>query len=173
MQAPRRLGYDGVDDVPQHLTGPVKTFTIGDRVHLAGLGTGIVRQLRSGGCCAIEIKGRLVVVSVSQLEPAGARRKPIKPGAAPAHSERRHSGQSPTAGPQLDLHGMTVAESLEALKTFINDALLDGRRHAQVVHGRSGGRVKAAVHQYLRGVSAVETFRVDPGNAGVTIVTFA
>jgi len=33
--------------------------------------------------------------------------------------------------------------------------------------------VKAAVHQYLRRVSAVETFQVDPGNAGVTIVTFA
>ena len=48
-----------------------------------------------------------------------------------------------------------------------------GARQIRVIHGRSGGRLKAAVHGYLRGLTAVKSFRVDPRNEGVTIVTFA
>jgi len=59
------------------------------------------------------------------------------------------------------------------LEVFINDVLLDGSFEARVIHGRSGGRVKAVVHQYLRKLPAVAAFRVDPHNPGVTIVTFS
>jgi dsDNA-specific endonuclease/ATPase MutS2 len=38
------------------------------------------------------------------------------------------------------------------------------------VHGRSGGRLRAALHRQLREVPAVRAFRLDPANAGVTIV---
>ena len=70
----------------------------------------------------------------------------------------------------IDLHGLTAAEAAEALDAFLNDALLAGLAEVRVIHGRSGGRLKAAVHQRLREISSVRTFRVDPANPGVTIV---
>jgi DNA mismatch repair protein MutS2 len=72
----------------------------------------------------------------------------------------------------LDLHGKTTAEALEALDAFLNDALLAGGGDARIIHGRSGGRLKAAVHARLRQVVSVRGFRLDPRNPGVTIVRF-
>jgi dsDNA-specific endonuclease/ATPase MutS2 len=42
---------------------------------------------------------------------------------------------------------------------------------AQIIHGRSGGRLKAAVHARLKRLASVRSYRVDPANPGVTIVT--
>jgi DNA mismatch repair protein MutS2 len=66
---------------------------------------------------------------------------------------------------------MTVEEAVTALDTFLNDALLAGHADVRVIHGRSGGRLKAAVHARLKQLVAVRAFRLDPANAGVTIVT--
>lgn len=168
------------------------TFLPGTRVHLAGLGTGSIREARSGGRYVVEIKGRIVIAAAADLElaaPAGKAREKRERGTAlrqaqgspeqrrataglrPVHSGAPSAPDAP--GPSLDLHGKTVAEARDALEAFVNDALLEGCAHARVIHGRSGGRVKTAVHQYLRGLSAVASFRVDPQNPGVTVVTFA
>jgi dsDNA-specific endonuclease/ATPase MutS2 len=141
------------------------TFASGDRVHVATLGTGIVREVRNGGRYLIELKGRSIVVPGSQLERAPERKITKRPDsiltdpAAPAPASRA-----------LDLHGHTVLDALEALDTFINDALLDGCDELQVIHGRSGGKLKAAVHGRLGELPSVRAFRVDPVNPGVTHV---
>ena len=44
------------------------TFLPGARVHLAGLGTGTIREVRSGKRYAVEIKGRLVIAAAGDLE---------------------------------------------------------------------------------------------------------
>ena len=77
------------------------------------------------------------------------------------------------AGPSLDLHGKTVAEAIEMLDTFVSDALLADADQMRVVHGISGGKIKAAVHHRLRQLPSIRSFRVDPENAGVTIVVFS
>ena len=146
-------------------------FARGDRVHLAGVGTGIIREPRGADRYAIDIKGRLVIASDRDLEPAagGASRKPR----AVTERAATHVGSASTAPPpSLDLHGKTVAESLEALGSFIDDAVRAGHQQALVIHGRSGGKVKSAVHRFLRALSVVRTFRVDPRNDGATIVSF-
>ncbi len=141
------------------------TFAAGERVHIAMLGTGIVREVRNGDRYLVELKGRSMVVTGSQLEPAPERRatKPPDPvasdPAAPAAPSRA-----------LDLHGRTVPEALEALDAFINDALLDGCDELRVIHGRSGGKLRSAVHGRLGQLPSVRAFRVDPVNPGVTHV---
>jgi DNA mismatch repair protein MutS2 len=72
----------------------------------------------------------------------------------------------------VDLHGLTTVEALDALDAFLNDALLAAATEARVIHGRSGGVVRAAVHARLSQLTSVRSFRIDPRNAGVTIVTF-
>lgn len=164
------------------------TFAPGDRVHLAGLGTGTIREPRGGGRYAINIKGRIVIAAAGDLELADPLRKPRKPRATapaapagpaapsrPALSEQSESKgtRSHSAAPGIDLHGMTVDDAIAAVELFVNDALLAGHAHARVIHGRGAGRVKAAVHHYFRHLPAVASFRLDPANPGVTIVTFA
>lgn len=139
-------------------------FAPGDAVHVALFGKGVVREARNGGRYLVEVKGNAMVVGEGQLSAstAPARRQAARPVA------RDPGATGGTAS--IDLHGRTVAEAEADLDAFLNDALLAGHAEVRVIHGISGGRVKAAVHARLRRVSAVRGFRVDPSNAGVTIV---
>jgi dsDNA-specific endonuclease/ATPase MutS2 len=147
------------------------TFGPGDPVHVAALGKGIVREVRNGGRYLVEIKGRSVVVVGHQLAPAESARTPrrVKPAAG---DTRGPAAVEPTAtaSPSLDLHGTTVDETLDALDAFLNTALLAGHAEVRIIHGRSGGRVKAAVHARLKLTASIRGFRLDPCNPGVTIV---
>jgi DNA mismatch repair protein MutS2 len=149
------------------------TFVAGDRVHVANLGTAVVREARNGGRYLIELKGRSMVVAGSQLESA-----PERPAAKHHRAAKRQPTKTTARDPalgtstrsrSLDLHGKTVPEALDALDSFLNDALLEGVDDVRVIHGRSGGKLKAAVHGRLAELT-VRAFRVDPGNPGVTIV---
>ena len=150
-------------------------FTPGDRVHVAALGTGVVREVRNGGRFLIELKGRSVVVAAKDLQSAepGRRRSVAR---STQHAARDDVARStlPLArddvARDLDLHGKSTAEAVEALDAFLNDALLAGAGEARIIHGRSGGRLKAAVHARLRQLLSLRGFRVDPRNPGVTIV---
>lgn len=66
---------------------------------------------------------------------------------------------------------MTVEEAVAAVDSCLNDALLAGHAEVRVIHGRSGGRLKAAVDARLKQFRVVRATRLDPANAGVTIVT--
>ena len=146
------------------------TFGPGDPVHVAALGKGIVREVRNGGRYVVEIKGRSLVVDGHQLAPAGPVRTPRR--GKPAGLDIQGPAVEPTtASPSLDLHGRAVAESLDALDAFLNTALLAGNSEVRIIHGRSGGTLKAAVHARLKLMPSIRSFRLDPRNAGVTIVT--
>ena len=155
-------------------------FTAGDRVHLPGVGTGTVRESRSGGRVVVVIKGRSVVAAAADLQAVNPPREAEKKAkrssgvsaSASADSALRRDTPGDASVTSLDLHGKTVGEALAAVEIFLNDALLAGAREVRMIHGRSGGRVKSAVYQYLRGVSAVTAFRLHPRNPGVTIVSF-
>jgi DNA mismatch repair protein MutS2 len=146
-------------------------FAAGDRVHIAGLGTGIVREPRNGGRYLVEIKGATMVVPGSQLEPPSPERRARNKKDDTAATREPDPGAAATGSTVLDLHGQTVLETIEALDAFLNDAFLDGRHEVRVIHGRGRGRLKAAVHQRLGQLSSVRAFRLDPANPGVTIVT--
>jgi dsDNA-specific endonuclease/ATPase MutS2 len=145
------------------------SFAPRDRVHLPRVGTGVVLEVRDGGRVRIEIKGRTMVVDAAQLEPAGAGRKPPSAAASDGREDATPA-RTINAAASIDLHGLTVAEAVDALDTFLNDALLASLPEVRIVHGRSGGKIRDAVHRRLREIAAVRVFRVDPRNAGVTIV---
>lgn len=146
-------------------------FAAGDPVHVRSLGTGVVREVRNAGNYLVEIKGASLVVAANQLEAIdrvkSARRKVCEPP-TPIADRSTPAG----AVPVIDLHGMTTIEAEQAVEQFINDALLEGAVEVRVIHGRSGGRLKSAVHARLERLPPVRGYRLDPRNAGVTVVTF-
>lgn len=136
-------------------------------------GKGVIRELRNNGRLLVDVRGRALEVregDVSALDAAG-RSGLLRLG-------ERVAGRSPqadrAAGPavEVDLHGLTVEEALTGAEQALNDALLANAPDLRLIHGRSGGRIRAALHKRLREISSIRGFRLDPGNDGVTIVRF-
>jgi DNA-nicking Smr family endonuclease len=72
----------------------------------------------------------------------------------------------------IDLHGMTVPEAVAALPVFLDRAIRAGLPRVEIIHGISGGRLRAAVRRYLAEAPAVTCAAPDDRNPGVTIACF-
>jgi DNA mismatch repair protein MutS2 len=143
-------------------------FNPGDHVLVAHFGRAVVREVRNGGRYLVDLKGRAMVVAEGQLTRVDDRRRQrVGERVAPATDAlaRTHAASS------IDLHGMTTEEAVAAVYAFLNDAILASLDEVRIIHGRSGGRLKAAIHARLRGLTAIRGFRADPANPGVTIVS--
>ncbi len=148
-------------------------FSAGDAVHVRALGSGVVREVRNADRYLVDIKGRAIVVSGDQLTPVEPVRRRRGGGRDAAVSARVPDDRTAVAaGRAIDLHGQTVLEAIDTLDGFLNEMLLDGQAFARIIHGRSGGRLKAAVQKRLREMPSVRGYRLDPDNPGVTIVSF-
>jgi DNA mismatch repair protein MutS2 len=148
-----------------------RRFVVGDHVHIASIGKGVVREVRNGGRYLVDVKARQLIAVAAQLTPVEPRKQRAT---APAEHHGNPDEDPPRvaqAAASIDLHGMTTDEAVAALDAFLSDAILAGYPEVRVIHGRSGGRLKAAVHAALKAVTSVRVFRVDPANPGVTIVT--
>jgi dsDNA-specific endonuclease/ATPase MutS2 len=149
------------------------TFTVGDAVQTP-LGKGIVREVRKNSRLSIEVSGRFVVLEEHVVAPlatrkTSARKKEPAPAAEPVPGARPRGGhRAPT---EVDLHGLTVEAALARAETALNDALLADIAELRLIHGQSGGRIRGALHRWLRNVPSIRAFRLDPRNAGVTIVS--
>lgn len=145
-------------------------FAPGDFVHVAALGKGTVREVRNGGACLVEVHGRLIVATADRLSPHAPAAKTKVPKKTPVRAVAASSPAEP-ASASIDLHGRTVDEALEAVIAFLDCSLRDGAAaELRIIHGRSGGKIKSAVHAHLRRISSIRGFRLDPRNPGVTIV---
>ena len=77
--------------------------------------------------------------------------------------------------PEINLLGNTVDEALSQLDKYLDDAYLAHLGSVRIVHGKGTGALRNAVHQYLKRVSYVKSFRLGEhgeGDAGVTIAEF-
>ncbi|MFS9022196.1 endonuclease MutS2 [Streptococcus infantis] len=80
-------------------------------------------------------------------------------------------------GPQarLDLRGKRYEEAMEALDSFIDQALLNNMAQVDIIHGIGTGVIREGVTKYLQRNKQVKSFGYAPQNAGgsgATIVTF-
>ncbi len=144
-------------------------FRAGDPVQTP-LGKGVVREAGNSGRLTVEIRGRSVVLDESTVVPLDTPRQPSrkKKPASPAPA-----ADPPTRRPaaEVDLHGLTVEDALARAELALNDALLADLPELHLIHGKSGGRIRAALHRRLREIPTVRAFRLDSGNPGVTIVS--
>ena len=141
-------------------------FVPGDHVHIRSVGKGIVREVRNGGRLVVEVNGRAIVTSAEHVERFEAQRERKRPARKTAHVYEPPRGEAAS----IDLHGMTVDEAGEVVIAFIDRALRDGSSEVHIIHGRSGGRLKSALHAQLKRLPTVRSYALDPRNAGVTIV---
>jgi dsDNA-specific endonuclease/ATPase MutS2 len=71
------------------------------------------------------------------------------------------------------LHGVDVHDALRAVDHFINHEFLEGSEAVKIVHGRGTGKLREAIHRFLKNHELVARFRDanDPNQqGGVTFV---
>ena len=144
-------------------------LTVGQSVQTR-FGKGIVRQVRNGGRLLVEVRDRTFEVPERQVTELPARRRRSPPNrSVGSHPSRDLT--SPTGAPvEVDFHGLTVEEALARAERALNDALLADAGSLRLIHGRRGGRIRSALHTWLRGLSVARHVQIDPTNEGVTIV---
>ena len=130
-------------------------------------GKGQVIEARNAGRYLVQVKSRTLLLHASDL--TSIREAKSRAGRDRTDTLRDAPAVTRTAV-QYDLHGCTVDEALVRIDDGLNDALLRGLSAVRFIHGRSGGRLKRALHERLRELPSVRGFAVDEANAGVTIV---
>jgi len=162
-------------------------FPIDSRVLVKSLGkTGRVVETSRNGRYRVRVGGVLMLCREDDLaEAAGDRPRKRSKGGKLRSSDTEATLAAPPGGNadladrdrqrlgSLDLHGLTVEEALSKVEDRIDLALRAGLDRLEIIHGRSSGRIKVAVHRLLRDLTAVRHFEIDRRNPGATMVFFA
>ena len=160
-------------------------FAPGEHV-LTPLGKGVVLEVRNRRLL-VRVQSRDVLLDARDIKPATAPSTPPGTSAAGKRSAHRRTGRALTfsegmAAPGkdparrvasarvLDVHGKTVEQALEAVDDALSEALLGDATELRVIHGRSSGRIRDALQRHLRTLPVIRKARLDPDNAGVTII---
>lgn len=91
------------------------------------------------------------------------------------HTGKIKMSKSMHISPEINLLGRTVDEALSELDKYLDDAYLSHLSTVRVVHGKGTGALRSAVHNHLKRIKYVKSYRLGEygeGDAGVTIVTF-
>ncbi len=105
----------------------------------------------------------------------------IKP-TAPEKPQRSKSGKgsigigkAASIHQEVNLIGMTVDQAMPILEKYLDDAYLAHMAQVTIIHGRGTGALRNAVHNKLKKMKYVSSYRLGEfgeGDMGVTIVTF-
>ena len=154
------------------------SFQVGSAVAVVGLHShGRILEVLQGGRYRVAVGGMTIVCEEAKLETVSHSKKQRKreremPAPRP-ETPRVPQAAGDQGRPQsIDLHGMTVPEAIAAVTTFVDRAIRAGAPQVEIIHGISGGRLRVAVRDVLKGMPGVVAAAEDEKNRGVTIVYF-
>ena len=162
-----------VDDMPEtkfeYIDGAI---TKGDDVYLPGLkAMGTVRAVK-GGKVEVSVGNLTTTVKLSEVRRI---RLLVKRDTSKPKKQYEPDTFKPRAfSPELILLGQTVAEALDNLEAFLEEATKQGVSEVRIVHGKGTYTLRSAVQNYLRHSPYCKSFRsgrYGEGETGVTIVT--
>ena len=84
------------------------------------------------------------------------------------------SNMNRRGGMELDIRGMMTDEGVLEMERFIDSAQLSGISTVIIIHGKGTGLLRKAIHQRLKQLKYVKSFRLGTfgeGEDGVTIVS--
>ena len=145
-------------------------------VHLGQEGE-VLEAVREGEEYIVQLGAMRIAVPREKLVPAHGQKKAAARKQTSvetsAHARLRRE-RSQNFSPEVHLRMLTVAEGMEKLEKFLDDALLAGADQVRIVHGKGTGAMRQAVHERLRTLPFVVSYRLGgpgEGDLGVTIAT--
>lgn len=149
---------------------PVETVAQGQRVYVAPLGR--VGVVRAGPDPRDEVE--VEVGTLRTRVPLSALRE-AEGGALAGHAPAGPDvPQAPAVSASLSVRGQTVDEALLAVDRYLDEAVRARLPQVTVIHGKGTGRLRAAIHDFLRGHPHVRRFRLGErgeGDAGATVIS--
>ena len=156
----------------------------------SGGAEGRIAALDKGGRRAtLEAGGMRITVPVEELDPASESGKsgdsdegssshryaPSASSGGGLSGSRIQMERARTVASSLDLRGAKVAEALEVLDRYLDDASLAGLAQATIIHGLGTGALRDAVREHAGGHPLVRAWRAGgrgEGGDGATVVMF-
>ena len=169
-----------IDETAEQLPGAPKagevpkSVQVGDTVELTTLGAkAIVLTLPdSKGECTVQAGALKLKAKLKDMRTA----QPDKPDKAkkPRSGSGRIQISSRPVETECDVRGLNLEEALMAVDLFLDGALMNHLRTANIIHGKGTGVLRAGIHKHLKTHPAVKEFRLGrygEGEDGVTVVT--
>ena len=147
----------------------------GDKVLVGSMNAeGVVLSVRKEkGTCEVQVGAFKVNAKISDLFTSG-RAKAEKQEKKHSVQVTRNLKERAAAHLECNVIGMTTAEALPEVEAFLDSAVLANLPEVRIVHGMGTGKLRAAVHDFLRKNKRVASFRLGKygeGESGVTVVT--
>jgi len=151
---------------------PAASFEVHEGMDVVIIRTGrrgtVVRKDK-GPRWIVETETLRLSVLPGELRPA--ENVPLAPNVAVSYA-----AAGPVDPPVLELYllGQRVEEALHLVEKQIDSALMSGLSQFSIVHGKGEGKLRTAIHEYLKGLSLVKEFHFsspEEGGFGKTVVT--
>ncbi|MDO4942469.1 MAG: endonuclease MutS2 [Lachnospiraceae bacterium] len=172
------MAYRGKKARGQHSK---EAFSIGDSVFVSSLNLNgeVVTLPNAKGDLYVQMGMMRSLVNIKNLEILKSA-KEIKKEEQRKNSKARNKGRTSinkaaNISPEINLLGLTVSEAVAKLDKYLDDAYLSNLNQVRVIHGKGTGALRKGIHQYLRTVNYVTSFKLaefGEGDMGVTLVNF-
>lgn len=147
-------------------------IALGDYVKVYPLEvSGKVTKLTATNVSVTLASGKTLRVNKNQVELT------TKPKAKPVNQSNYHAPDLDNIEPvkdELHIIGMRVEEALSAVATYLDKCLLRNLHSVRIIHGFGTGALRRALHEYLKTVPFVKSFRLggeNEGAGGATVVS--
>ena len=170
----------------QYRAAKAEELKMGQRVYVTNLKQeGTIQSVRPQKgeaeilCGNVRIHSKIsdlaVVISAptAQAKPKPKHSKWQKQNANEKVQIKKTLNPKPLPTMELNVIGLTVAEALPEVEAFIDAAVIANLEEVRIVHGVGTGKLRAGVHDFLRGHRNVAEYRLGKygeGETGVTIV---
>lgn len=156
-----------------------RALEAGDAVLVVSLGkSGVVLSLTDSKTALVQIGVMKSRVPIENLRLENKKKEQKKPQRVHTTIVRQENGgsdrRSRGSATELDIRGCTVDEGVMMLEQFIAGSVLSGFDTVTVIHGKGTGVLRKGIHERLRRIKQVKSFRLGlygEGEDGVTIVS--
>jgi DNA mismatch repair protein MutS2 len=172
----RRMVEEGIREKTEKTEKTERTerteeINVGNRVRLAGGGSGEVLEVRPDGRLVVAMGAMKVVVDAADATRTAA----SPPRAVPPPASSAPSASSPSSL-EIDLRGMTGDEAEMATVAAVDAAVLAEQPFLRIIHGMGTGVVRERVRRVVSKDGRIARYGFAPrnqGGSGVTIVEFS
>lgn len=156
-----------VDNLP-----PLKSVKTGDAVYVAALGKDGIALTCADEKGIVEVRAGNIKtkVNIKDLRELQIKQKTSQKmvSVAKLSGDDKRSGKS-----EINLLGLTVDEAIMEADQFIDNAILSHLSVVYLIHGKGTGVLRAGLHNHLKTMKQIKSFRLGKygeGEDGVTIV---
>lgn len=153
------------------LSGPPK---IGDYVIVKGQNAiGVVDSMKKNKV-VVDFNSIKMIVQIDSLERVvPPKTNKSKQGSGISNIMSDIHDRAASFSSNLDIRGKRAEEAIEILESWIDEAILTGNKHLEVLHGKGDGILRMILREMLQKHSSVAEFRDAPlelGGTGKTII---